>query len=156
MSGLKPREKKKSHFFFSFPFPLQKKKNHKLPQMVSSQYWHQIPSLEKTNRIFLNPQTLFWDAIFIRTAFGFKTNYTLGNGSVVFASCWLWKPNPKTVTVWELNCFIPLNSEAQEVLMKKNYVEVIIMCHFLKIRERLYIPSPPSFLSSPFFLLFKC
>lgn len=26
---------------------------------------------------------LFWDAVFIRAVFGFKTNYTLGNRSVV-------------------------------------------------------------------------
>lgn len=56
-------------FLFSLSFP---KINHKsATQMISSQCLHQIPSLEKINRVFKHPQMLFWDAVFIRTAFGF-------------------------------------------------------------------------------------
>ena len=83
MFSFKSRGGKVSISYFS-SFPSKKKKKiTNLPSMISSQYWHQIPSLEKINRIFKHPQMLFWDAIFIRTAFGFKTNCTLGKGNIV-------------------------------------------------------------------------
>jgi hypothetical protein len=51
-----------------------------------SQHWYLIPSLEKINRIFKNSQMVFWDASFIGTAFGFKTDCVLDGAIVHFAS----------------------------------------------------------------------
>lgn len=67
---------------------------------------------------------LLWDAIFIRTDFVLKINYTLDSGIVILPLGWFWKPNLKTAIMSKYNCSLSPNSEAKKSINEEKLCKI--------------------------------